>query len=98
MMDRLLSEDVRRFLNLIICYGAWLGSLTMAWWVIDSNHRRYGVIVVFLIGVAVTASLVRSRYKLVDSITEAFQAGLRIGRSRQTPSVPPQHLPVDPKN
>lgn len=74
------NEDFRRRANLVICIIAWAGALLLTTWVvIDIDHRPYGTGVVVLVGIGITASLIRSRYKLAETISEVFHAGMLAG-------------------
>lgn len=91
-----MTENHRRLLNLITCCASWAGAVGIAVWVVffhdavaQHSSRWPGLAVIILVGIAITASFIRSRYKLADTITEVFRAGVRVGQAtealRKTP-------------
>lgn len=83
-----IGETARRILNLVICYVAWFGAIGLVLYAAfgmtrteATQNRWIGLTVIILIGVAVTATLIRSRYKLADVIREVFLTGVRTGRT-----------------
>lgn len=83
-----VNETTRRILNMLICYAAWTGAIGLALFAAfgmsreeAAQNRWIGLTVILLMGVAITASLIRSRYKLAEVISEVFLAGVRTGRT-----------------
>lgn len=84
----MITENHKRVLNMIVCWGSWFSAIGIATWVVfftDPLHpvRGGGLTVIILMGVAITASLIRSRYKLADTITEVFRQGVKIGQAHE---------------
>lgn len=75
-----ISEDTRRRSALVTAWTAWAAALSLTVFrvvgVFEGPHP-IGAVIILLIGVAVTATMARSRYKLKEAIVGAFEAGLR---------------------
>lgn len=58
-------------------YVTWVAAAAITWFrVTGSLDERWAVVVIFLIGVAVSLSVKLSRLRLTAAITAVFQAGL----------------------
>lgn len=84
----MITENHKRVLNMIACWGSWFSAIGIAVWAVfftDPLHpvRWAGLAVIILMGVAITASLIRSRYKLADTITNVFRAGVKVGQATE---------------
>jgi hypothetical protein len=96
-----LNENVRRVANLVICYGAWTCTVGVAAWIVfhgvPATVRWPTFSVIIMMGVGITASLIRSRYKLADTIKDVFHAGIAVGRNqeREKLSGEPVRLPEE---
>lgn len=84
-MKEILTEERRCALALIAQWVGWFGAITLHIWVTIA----YGMMpdwttfpLIFLIGVAVTGTLVRSRMRLTKTIVQTFNAGLRLQAER----------------
>lgn len=78
------NEDFRRKASLIICWGAWAGAFVLTTSIVFGvTSRQYGTLVVLLIGIGVTSSLIRSRYRLADTIAQVFETGIRLGEEQE---------------
>lgn len=72
-----ITEDQRRTATTVLTYVGWWGALLLTIWDVGfEGPRDLGIIIVFLIGVAIAASSARSRMKLAATITRVFEAGL----------------------
>lgn len=86
----MITENRKRLLNMIVCWGSWVTAIGIATWVVffhdpiqQHSTRWPGLAVIILMGVAITASLIRSRYKLADTITDVFRAGVKVGQASE---------------
>lgn len=80
-------EVWRRWANLILCYGFWavtIGlSIWVSFWEIPHTERWTTFAIILSLGAAITATLIRMRYKLTDTIIGVFYAGVRTGREAE---------------
>lgn len=79
-----LSENTRRRVAATLAHGGWWGALLLTGMHVSTlgpdTPRSFGVVIVLFIGVAIAASLARSRMRLTDTITAVFQTGLEVSR------------------
>lgn len=83
-----IDEVSRRRTALILSVGGWCTAFVLV--VLDTAgilpRTSVGVVIVFIIGVAIAASQARSRMLLADTIVKTFQAGtdaVRMQRSEK---------------
>lgn len=85
-----LTEDRRRWLTPKLAYGTWFSALGLTLLrVIDVVPVDFGIIIVFLIGVAIASGLSMSRMKLASTIAEVFESGLKAATALQANVVAP---------
>lgn len=77
------GESLRHRIAVVLVWTGWLGSLGgVIFRVVEHNPSTapwVGVVVVFLIGIAIAASAALGRMRLQDTITKVFTAGQRAG-------------------
>lgn len=82
------TEHLRRTLTCILQWGAWLTTITLGMWStleFDPAKGHFapqwvGLAFIFALGVAIAASVARSRMRLTDTILQVFKAGQKIQR------------------
>lgn len=75
----MITEGVRRTGARIVAHVSWWGAFAVTVLrVMELIPVTLGVIVVLLIGTGTAASLALSRMRLADTITTAFEAGMRV--------------------
>lgn len=85
------TEPTRRLMASVLQWAAWatvVGVFVYATSQFDPNRGNFapqwvGFTFIFAIGVAITATLVRSRMRLTQTILSVFRAGQRSERDRQ---------------
>lgn len=80
-MQRLVAigqrEEARERLASVLMHVGWWSALTFTFLAVSELiPRPMGTLVVLLIGVAIAASLARSRMRLADTISQVFETGL----------------------
>ena len=80
-----LTEDQRRAVSLWLAWVMWSSTATLTLLrAVGVMPAQYGAITVLTIGVAIAASLSRSRMRLADAFAETFETGLKVGTILQT--------------
>jgi hypothetical protein len=73
-----MAEDDRRKASLVLAYGGWLSSgVIVMLRAVEVVPTAWGSTALLTIGVAIAASLARSRMRLTDTIVGVFEAGVR---------------------
>lgn len=72
------GEDVGRYYGRVGMWAAWTGAVTLTGLrVAGALPQHYAVLVLVLIGIAITLGQAQVRAKLSDSIVGAFETGMR---------------------
>jgi hypothetical protein len=86
-----VPEAVRRTIASVLQWGGWGGALFMIIYSAlnydPSRHELppswYGLTTIFLVGVAIAGTTVRSRMRITDTIVRAFEAGYDASQDRR---------------
>lgn len=82
MIKGILTEEVRHRLALAFVWVGWLGAFLLlmvsilVWDDVTNRPAWIGLVIVFLLGVAVAASAALGRMRLYNTLTNVFHSGM----------------------
>lgn len=77
MVEKVFNERMRRGTALFLLVGGWLTTITLVTLrSVGDLGTQWGSLVILTAGVAIAATVTRSRMRLKDTILETYKAGL----------------------